>query len=46
MLGETLARIKRWFSRPPRPHGETIPDRRVSFLELFYDLVRLRHGAG
>jgi low temperature requirement protein LtrA len=28
----------RWF-RPPRPHGEVIDDRSVSFLELFYDLV-------
>ena len=25
--------------RPPRPHGETITGRTVSFLELFYDLV-------
>ena len=32
-------RFKRWFWRPPRPHGETIADRTVSFLELFYDLV-------
>jgi low temperature requirement protein LtrA len=32
-------RFKRWFWRPPRAHGETISDRRVSFLELFYDLV-------
>ena len=39
MTGETLARFKRWFWRPPRAHGETIPDRTVSFLELFYDLV-------
>lgn len=28
----------RWF-RPPRPHGDVIEDRSVSFLELFYDLV-------
>lgn len=28
-----------WFWRPPRPHGETIVDRRVSPLELLYDLV-------
>ncbi len=27
-----------WF-RPPRPHGQVIEDRTVSFLELFYDLV-------
>jgi low temperature requirement protein LtrA len=39
MTGETRSRFKRWFWRPPRPHGETIADRRVSFLELFYDLV-------
>jgi low temperature requirement protein LtrA len=32
-------RFKRWFWRPPRPHGETIADRQVSDLELFYDLV-------
>ena len=25
--------------RPPRPHGEVIEGRTVSFLELFYDLV-------
>ena len=37
---ETLGRrFKRWFWRPPRPHGETIAGRTVSFLELFYDLV-------
>jgi low temperature requirement protein LtrA len=28
-----------WFWRPPRPHGGTIVDRRVSPLELLYDLV-------
>jgi len=39
MTGETRSRFKRWFWRPPRPHGETIADRTVSFLELFYDLV-------
>ena len=40
MTDETLGRrFKRWFWRPPRPHGETIADRTVSFLELFYDLV-------
>ncbi len=27
------------FWLPPRPHGEIIEDRTVSFLELFYDLV-------
>ena len=39
MTGATLERFKRWFWRPPRPHGETIPDRTVSVLELFHDLV-------
>ncbi|MGH3484650.1 MAG: low temperature requirement protein A [Nocardioidaceae bacterium] len=33
------AGLRRWFLRPPRPHGEVIEDRTVSFLELFYDLV-------
>ena len=33
------AGLRRWFLRPPRPHGEVIEDRAVSFLELFYDLV-------
>ena len=32
-------RFKRWLWRPPRPHGEPIAGRTVSFLELFYDLV-------
>jgi low temperature requirement protein LtrA len=36
---ETVDRFRRWFWRPPRPHGETIADRSVSSLELFYDLV-------
>ena len=31
--------FKRWLWRPPRPHGEPIVGRTVSFLELFYDLV-------
>ncbi|MFY1679290.1 MULTISPECIES: low temperature requirement protein A [unclassified Streptomyces] len=31
--------VRRWFLRPPRRHGEIEVDRRVSFLELFYDLV-------
>jgi low temperature requirement protein LtrA len=35
----TLDRFRRWFWRPPRPHGEIIPDRAVSSLELLYDLV-------
>ncbi len=38
-MSETLGRFKGWFWRPPRAHGETIPGRTVSFLELFYDLV-------
>src|SRR6476661_824014 len=33
------AGLRRWFLRPPRPYGEVIEDRTVSFLELFYDLV-------
>ena len=33
------AGLRRWFLQPPRPHGEVIEDRTVSFLELFYDLV-------
>ena len=39
MTSETHGRFKRWFWRPPRPHGEVIADRQVSDLELFYDLV-------
>jgi Bacterial low temperature requirement A protein (LtrA) len=39
MTSETYGRFKRWFWRPPRAHGETIADRQVSDLELFYDLV-------
>jgi low temperature requirement protein LtrA len=31
--------FKRWLSSPPRPHGDIIEDRSVSFLELFYDLA-------
>ena len=31
--------FKTWFWRPARPHGDTIIDRRVSPLELLYDLV-------
>jgi low temperature requirement protein LtrA len=30
--------LREWM-RPPRPHGEAIEGRTVSFLELFYDLV-------
>jgi low temperature requirement protein LtrA len=33
------AQFRRWFWRPPRAHGEIDAERRVSFLELFYDLV-------
>ena len=39
MPSPTLNRFKRWFWRRPRPHGETIRDRRVSPLESLYDLV-------
>lgn len=35
----TTSLFRTWFWRPPRPHGETIADRRVSPLELLYDLV-------
>jgi low temperature requirement protein LtrA len=35
----SLSLFKNWFWRPPRPHGETIVDRRVTPLELLYDLV-------
>lgn len=37
--GRVLRLFKTWFWRPPRPHGDTIIDRRVSPLELLYDLV-------
>ncbi len=33
------SRFRRWFWQPPRAHGESVDGRRVSFLELFYDLV-------
>jgi low temperature requirement protein LtrA len=36
---QTADRFRRWFWRPPRVHGDVILDRRVSSLELFYDLV-------
>src|SRR3981081_368228 len=39
MPGETHGRFKHWLSRPPRPHGAILFDRRVSFLEVFYDLA-------
>ncbi|MDJ0769487.1 MAG: low temperature requirement protein A [Ilumatobacter sp.] len=41
-MGESTAlgpALKRWFSQPPRRHGEIDEERTVSFLELFYDLV-------
>lgn len=34
-----IGRLRDWFWRPPRAHGEVELDRTVSFLELFYDLV-------
>jgi len=37
--GRALQLFKDWFWRPPRAHGETIVDRRVSPLELLYDLA-------
>jgi low temperature requirement protein LtrA len=39
MAGETLREFRRWFWRPPRAHGDVVHDRRVSYLELLYDLV-------
>lgn len=38
-MRSTISRFRRWFWRPPRAHGEIDPERSVSFLELFYDLV-------
>jgi len=37
--GRALQLFKAWFWLPPRPHGQTILDRRVSPLELLYDLA-------
>jgi len=37
--GRAIRLFKTWFWRPPRPHGDAIIDRRVSPLELLYDLV-------
>ena len=34
-----IRRFRGWFWRPPRAHGEIEAERRVSFLELFSDLV-------
>src|SRR5262245_22640486 len=39
MANPTVARFKRWFWQPPRPHGAILRDRVVTNLELFYDLV-------
>jgi hypothetical protein len=38
-VSSTSGGLRQLLWRPPRPHGETIADRTVSFLELFYDLV-------
>ncbi len=38
-MSEGAGPFRRWLWSPPRAHGETIAERRVSFLELFYDLV-------
>jgi low temperature requirement protein LtrA len=37
--GSAASQFRRWFWRPPRAHGEIETKRRVSFLELFDDLV-------
>lgn len=34
-----MRQFQRWFWKPPRAHGEILADRRVSNLELLYDLV-------
>ena len=34
-----LSEFRRRFWQPPRPHGDVVADRSISFLELFYDLV-------
>jgi low temperature requirement protein LtrA len=39
MAEETFREFRRWFWRPPRAHGDVVHDRRVSYLELLYDLV-------
>lgn len=39
VVWETIREFRRWFWRPPRAHGEVMLDRRVSYLELLYDLV-------
>jgi low temperature requirement protein LtrA len=35
----TMAQFRRWFWARPRAHGELIEGRRVSYVELLYDLV-------
>ncbi|TWP35579.1 low temperature requirement protein A [Leekyejoonella antrihumi] len=35
----SAAAFGRYFWQPPRAHGDVVPGREVSFLELFYDLV-------
>jgi len=37
--GADVRRFWARFWQPPRPHGQSIVDRRVSYVELFYDLV-------
>jgi len=39
MEDRTIDRFRRWFWRPPRPHGQSLRDRSVTNLELLYDLV-------
>ncbi len=39
MTAARTGRFKSWLWRSPRPHGATIVGRRVSYLELFYDLA-------
>lgn len=41
-----LKTFKQRYWQPPRAHGDTIEDRTVSFLELFYDLVYVVAVAG
>ena len=36
---DTIREFRHWFWKPPRAHGEILADRRVSNLELLYDLV-------
>ena len=38
-MTDTFREFRRWFWRPPRAHGDVITERRVSALELLYDLV-------